>query len=313
MNKVKLTIEEQVQNMKDKGITFEHCSEKDAAHFLKYNNYYFKLKSYSKNYDRYRASDKKGQYINLDFSYLQELSTLDMYLRKLILSMALDIEHALKTQLLFDLSKNQEEDGYSIVKEYLDVDYMRKKELYDKIGKSAASDLIQKKKDNDDNYALWEIVEVISFGSFIDLYQLYYSKYKSKDDFSSFLWSIKFLRNAAAHNNCLLNSLKAPYNVTIHKTKEIQTELARIKTISANQREKWMSNPVIHDFVCLIYVYVRLIKSTGIKQRGVDELQKLFKERMLSHKEYFEKNDTIIESYRFVDRVITYFLNKYRK
>lgn len=51
---------------------------------------------------------------------------------------------------------------------------------------------------------------------------------------SSYLWSIKFLRNAAAHNNCLLNSLKAPYHITIHKTKEIQLEVSKIKTISSN-------------------------------------------------------------------------------
>lgn len=313
MNKPKLTIPEQIQDMKNKGISFNYVSEADASNFLRYNNYYFKLKSYGKNYEQYHTGPKKGQYLNLDFSYLQELSTLDMYLRKLILSMALDIEHALKTQLLYDLSVNPEEDGYSIVQTYLNVDYNRKKELYDKIGKSAASDLIQKRKDNNDNYALWEIVEAVSFGSFIDIYQLYYSTYKSKEDFSSFLWSIKFLRNAAAHNNCLLNSLKAPYNVTIHKTKEIQTELAKIKAISPNQRDKWMSNPVIHDFVCLVFVYVRLIKSGGIKQKGIIEINNLFNDRMTRHKDCFDGNDTILESYRFVAKIVSYFCNKYRK
>lgn len=48
-----------------------------------------------------------------------------MHLRKLILSIALDIEHALKTQLLYDLSRNDIEDGYSIVSQYLSVDYNR--------------------------------------------------------------------------------------------------------------------------------------------------------------------------------------------
>ena len=309
-----MTIPEQIQDMTEKGITFNYNEEKDVIDFLKHKNYYFKLKSYGKNYDKYLATEKKGKYINLDFAYLQELSTLDMHLRKTILSMALDIEHALKTQLLLNLSQNDAEDGYAIVKQYLDTDYTRLKLLYDKIGKSAASDLIQKRKDKNDNYALWELVEVISFGEFIDLYQLYYSTYPSKEnDFSSYLWSIKFLRNAAAHNNCLLNSSKAPYHVTIHKTKDILFELSKIKSISANTREKWMSNPVIHDFIILVFVYVKLIKSSGIKQKGIDNLHWLFNERMPKHKEYFEKNNTITESYKFTSKIVNYFCNKYRK
>lgn len=313
MIKTKLSINQQIQDMKSKNISFEHISEQEASDFLKNNNYYFKLKSYGKNYDKYRISAKVGQYVNLDFSYLQELSTLDMHLRKLILSMALDIEHALKTRLLLDLSNNPAEDGYSIVQIYLETDYTRKKDLYDKIGNSAASDLIRKRKETGDNYALWEIVEVMSFGKFIDLYQLYYSTYKSTEDYSSFLWSIKFLRNAAAHNNCLLNSLKAPYNITIHKTKEIQSELAKIKVISSKQKDKWMSNPVIHDFICLVFVYVRLLKSKGTKQHGIEELGNLFTKRMLENKIYFEGNDTIVESYIFVAKITSYFCNKYRK
>lgn len=314
MIKKKLSIPEQIQDMQDKGITFYITSKKEAYNFLKYNNYYFKLKSYGKNYEKYLATAKKGQYINLDFAYLQELSTLDMYLRKAILSMALDIEHALKIQLLYDLSQNNSENGYDIVKQYLDADYMRIKSLHDKIGKSAASDLIEKKQHQDDNYALWEIVEVMSFGEFIDLYQLYYSTYPSKNnDYSSYLWSIKFLRNAAAHNNCLLNSLKAPYHVKIHKTKEIQFEISKIKTISPNTKEKWMTNPVIHDFVILVFVFLKLTKSTGIKQSGIEHLHWLFNERMPKHKEYFSKNATITESYHFTSKIVNYFCNKYRK
>lgn len=313
MIKKKLSIPEQIQDMQNKGITFSFVSKKNAGCFLKFNNYYFKLKSYGKNYDKYLATNKKGQYINLDFAYLQELSTLDMYLRKIILSMALDIEHTLKTQLLYDLSQNKEEDGYYIVKRYLNMDYLRVKSLHNKIGKSATSDLIQKKQKENDNYALWEIVEVISFGEFIDLYKLYYSTYPTKDsDYSSYLWSVKFLRNAAAHNNCLLNSLKAPYHVIIHKTKEIQFEISKIKSVSQNTREKWMSNPVIHDFIILVFVFLKLIKSNGIKQSGIDNLHWLFNERMIKHKEYFSKNNSIVESYNFVSKIVNYFCNKYR-
>lgn len=201
MTRPKLSIDEQITDMQTKGITFHHSDKDDAKRFLKYNTYYFKIKAYERNYDKYNATPKKGQYINLDFAYLKELSTLDMYLRKTILSMALDIEHALKVQLLYELTQNPLEDGYTIVKEFLMQDFTTVKIIHDKIGKSATSDLIQKRLNEDDNYSLWEIVEVLSFGHFIDLYQLYYAKYPSKNNFGSYLWSLKFLRNAAAHNN----------------------------------------------------------------------------------------------------------------
>ena len=313
LDKPKLSIDEQIENIKSKGITFHYMTEEQAKSFLKNNNYYFKLKSYQRNYDKYTATVRKGQYINLDFAYLKELSTIDMYLRKCILSMSLDIEHALKVQLLFDLSENPDEDGYSIVEEYLSADYIRLKSLHNKIGKSATSELIAKHMQNDDRYALWEIVEVLSFGEFIDLYQLYYQKYPSKGNLSSYLWSIKFLRNAAAHNNCILNSLKAPYQLSFPKNKDIIFEVSKIKTISAKSRDTWLQNPVIHDFVILIFVYLHIIKSAGIKQNGIEQLLWLFYERMPHHGVFFEKNMSIKEAYKFTQKVVTTFCNKYRK
>lgn len=133
MTHLKLSIDEQITDMQGKGITFLYSSKEDAKRFLKYNTYYFKIKAYERNYDKYNATDKKGQYINLDFAYLKELSILDMYLRKTILSMALDIEHALKVQLLYDLSQNPLEDGYSIVNEYLGQDFTTVKSIMIKL------------------------------------------------------------------------------------------------------------------------------------------------------------------------------------
>lgn len=309
----KLTIDEQIKDMQSKGITFDKASVDEAKKFLRENNYYFKLKAYGRNYDKYSATDKKGQYINLDFAYLQELSTIDLYLRKMIISMALDIEHALKVELLYDLSKNPEEDGYAIVEEYLSTDFTRIKTIHDKIGRSVTSDLVKKHTDNDDKYSLWELVEILSFGDFIDLYQLYYSKYKKKKEYSSFLWSVKFLRNASAHNNCIINSLKAPYQVSLRKNRDILYQVSTIKTISQKSRDTWMKNPVVHDFIVLIYVYLNVIKSDGIKKKGIQDLKWLFDERMVRHKDYFEKNNNIVESYRFTSKCVDTFCNRFRK
>lgn len=312
MNGPKLTIEQQIEDMKRKGITFSVVSEDEAKKFLRDNTYYFKLKSYERNYTRYMSAERKGQYIALDFAYLKELSTLDMYLRRLILSMALDVEHALKVQLMYDLSVNEQEDGYAIVQKYQEDDFTRVKMLHDKIGKSAGSDLIRHHMEKDDRYALWEIVEVLSFGDFIDLYQMYYSWYPKKNEFSSYLWSMKFLRNAAAHNNCLLNSLRAPYDVKIQKNRQILNIVSQIKSVSSKSRETWMKNPVVHDFIVLTYVYLNVVKSDGIRSHGIEYMNWLFKERMLENADYFKKNNSIFECYRFVWRVISWMCNKYR-
>ena len=119
MRKEKLSIEEQIIYMRDEsGIEFNIVDEDKAKEFLKYNNYYFKIKSYAKNYDKYIKGKNTGKYINLEFAYLLEMSKIDMYFRRFILRMTLDIEHLLKTQLLRDFSENKEEDGYNIIKNY---------------------------------------------------------------------------------------------------------------------------------------------------------------------------------------------------
>ena len=66
MTRSKLTIDEQITDMQAKGITFLHSDKDDAKRFLKYNTYYFKIKVYERNYDKYNTTSKKGQYINLD-------------------------------------------------------------------------------------------------------------------------------------------------------------------------------------------------------------------------------------------------------
>ena len=74
-----------------------------------------------------------------------------------------------------------------------------------------------------------------------------------------------------------------------------------------------MQNPVIHDFVILVYVYLNVVKSEGIKQNGIRQLKWLFEEKMPRHKEYFDKSLSIKECYHFTHKVVNTFCNKYRK
>ena len=162
-DKIKLTVEEQIANLKDKNVQFFLCNEEEAKKFLKYNNYYFKLKSYAKNYN---MDVKTKKYYNLDFAYLIELSKLDAYVRKVILDLSLYVEHYLKVRLMNDLSNNPEEDGYNIVNLFLEYHPNAKVDIIGKVGKySFCSDLAEKhlnELQEIKKLALWNIVELLS-------------------------------------------------------------------------------------------------------------------------------------------------------
>ena len=309
MIKVKLSIPEQVLYMKEnKGIAFDITNEEAAISFLTNNNYYFKIKSYAKNYDKYIKGPNSGKYINLDFAYLQELSTIDMHLRKFIIKITLDIEHSLKTQLLRDFNDNDKEDGYSLVSEFLRRYPAAIDNIHKKINTSFCGDLVAKYKDN---FAIWNIVEVLSFGDFTKLYEMYYQKYPTPDNMNHYLWSGKFMRNASAHNNCLINSLKSPYSRQISQYKNVNTYISKIPGIpSADVRVKKMSNPIVHDFVVTLYVFSKIVRSPPIKKHTFEELQHLIDVRMVRNKHYFEKNQLITSYYNFVKIIVDFFYSK---
>lgn len=311
-NKPKLSIEKQIQDMKNKNIAFNIISEDEAKKFLSYNNYYFKIKAYLKVLDTYSSGENKGKYYNVDFAYLKELSTLDMHLRKTILNIALDIEHYLKVRLINDISTNYEEDGYNIVKVFLEANPEVKEKLKEKAKNSTCEQLIKK---NIENFSAWKIIEVLSFGDFINFYKCYYSTYyyTYKDNYTlvNHLMPVKFLRNAAAHNNCLLNTLKDnSYNgFDINNT--VNSFIANYKLVSTKVLYKKMGNRVVHDFVVLLYVYHKLTNCKELKQARsytLNNLKKLIDERFTKNSSYFKNNSILESNYDFIKKVVDKFV-----
>lgn len=312
--KLKLSVDEQIQDMVDKNIQFDVCSKEDAKKFLKYNNYYFKLKSYARNYN---VNPQTKKYYNLDFAYLVELSKLDMYIRKIILELSLDVEHYLKVRLMNDLSDNPEEDGYNIVRLFLQYHPNAKADIQSKAGKySFCSDLVEKHLDEDKELkelAVWNIVELLSFGNFMELYELYYQTYPSFN-YSDYLKSIKFIRNAAAHNNCILSTLKKPNSIKkFSKTKKLANILGKIPEFrKLENRDAMMRNPVIHDFVTLLFVYNDVLKvsaTKNVRNKKMEEICHIFCDtdgRIKKNKDYFEKNPYIKNAYSFICNIIRY-------
>lgn len=309
MKKFKLDLDGQISHMKnEKGILFSIVNEESAKEFLRYNNYYFKIKAYAKNYDQIPKGENKGKYKSLEFAYLQELSTLDMYFRAFILELSLNIEHALKTKLLRDVTDNEVEDGYEIISDLVRTTPYLAKKITDR-GKDSATANIVAKYDSD--FAIWNIVEVLDFGDFIKLYRLYYEKYSyrypTKGSVESCLWSVKFLRNAAAHNNCLLNNLSFSHPFRFQKNKQVSHYISRIPGIKKDFKNRRMKNLIIHDFVVMLYVFNEIVRSYKIKQKVLSDIKHFVDVRLVRNKQYFENNDLMKSNYRFIKIIIDHF------
>lgn len=291
------TSDELISHMKIKGIKFNIVKEEDAKIFLKNNNYYMKLASYRANYDKRKSN---GEYINLDFAYLQELSTIDMHLRYLILQMCLDVEHALKTRLLKDIEDNPEEDGYDIIRRFI-TKYERSCQNIQKHKSSEyCRELIEKYYPY---FPAWVFVELISFGDMVKLYEYYSERYPGRLKDSELLYSIRDLRNATAHSNCLINKLQRGTNKPSVK---IIKFVSNIDGIGTSMRTNKLSNKFLDDFISLLYVYNEFINANIVKQKRFKQIQEFMDGRVIKNREYFEKNECIKTAYIFVKKVIDY-------
>lgn len=306
----KLSICRQIEDMKRKGIKFTIVSEFQAREFLSYNNFYFKLKSFEKNYDlrpvtspELLAAGITQQYSGLEFAYLQELSKLDMYLRENILSMALSIEHFLRVRLMHDIAENDDEDGFQIVKEY----EQQVPDVRERINSKKANSYCESLIDNyPQDLPVWVFLEVISFGDLIKFAKMYYNKYPSKevkDGILDSLQTVRHLRNAAAHNNCLIHDLH-PHNTEFTRNRVICYYVSKINNISEKVREKKMSNRTVHDFITLLYTFCFITTSDGVKQHKLRSLQELLTGRFIENSAYFRGHGTIESTYDFVKKVV---------
>lgn len=306
--KVKFSIEQQITHMKSKGITFDIVSEQEAYDYLENNNYYFKIKSYAKMFEKYKMGEKAGKYVNLDFAYLKEMAILDMHLRHFIIKTSVDIEHVIKVKFMKDFNQSNS-DGYEIVDKFLTCYPDVKDKILQKKKTSYCAGLIDKLES--EKYAVWNIIELLSFGDFINLYDLFYQEFpeaKTGILFTYPMRSIKSLRNAAAHNNCILNQLTRDREDTLHTNKKVISYVAKNKNIGRMMRQNCMKMQAVHDFITLIYVLDKAVDSPGMRNKIKEELEDLVYGRMIKNKDFFAKNNEIKTVYEFVKKVVDNFL-----
>ncbi len=122
----------------------------------------------------------------------------------------------MKVDLNRHFSDNDKENGYKIIKTYNTINSNRiQKNHY-------SGDLIEK---YEQNFALWNIIEILNFNDFIEFYNLYFSMYRNEERLNLYYFFkfVKHLRNACAHNNCILNSI----NKEIEINKRLNTLVSK--------------------------------------------------------------------------------------
>ena len=124
---------------------------------------------------------------------------------------------------------------------------------------------------------------------------------------TKFLWSARMMRNAAAHNNCLLNSLKTPYSRKISINWAVANFISKIPGINKDSRTKRMSNPVIHDFLVTLYLFDQVVSSKMLKSYTFKELKELVTIRFVRHKEYFSKNEVVPSNVDFLRKIVDFY------
>lgn len=297
-----LSADELIQHMKSKGITFHEVTEADAKEFLLKNNYYMKLASYRANYEKNDLGKRIGQYKKLDFGYLQELSTIDMHLRYIVMEMCLDIEHAIKVKLISEVTNNSNEDGYEIVKKFLSVDNNINilKNIRGHKSGQYCKDLIEKYYPF---FPVWVFVELISFGNLMYLCTFYKQLYGVTIINNKLMNTIRDIRNAAAHSNCLINKMTERLDATKQPNSEITNFVRSMPDISASSRAKNLNYTFTYSFITLIYVYDQLMPESAKKKR-FRQLKEFMECRMIRNKDYFKSNTKIIGVYNFHKKVI---------
>ena len=307
---VLISSEELIEKMKNKGITFNYMTDIEASNYLKKNNNYFNLTSYRKNY----MKNEDGKYIDLDFSYLKDLAIIDMQLRTIVFKMSLDIEHYLKMEILKLISYNADEnrDVCNIVNKFLEDDFNDRKIVHNSLLEGLyncySGNIVKKYYSGDKdrqftNIPIWAFLEIISFGSLLKFYDFYSKLYDINDSkkMKFLLNSVKQIRNAAAHNNCILNEICQNNNEIIPSNKV----LSWLEELGIEEEYRnLIKNDRVSQIVYLIYVFNFLVNSEDVKKNRFIEFHDFLNKRIIYHKDFYNKNEKLKKIYIFIERVV---------
>lgn len=305
-----LTAKEQVKHCESKGVQFNDFSKTQATKYLEENNNYFKLRAFRKNY----VKDKNGKYLHLDFADLVDLAILDNRLRAILLEMTISIEHFSKVHLL-KIVQQSESTGSQIVSDYLSqLSAHSKKILNADLEKNKnniyCGNLYNKYAKSKTQLPIWAFIEIISFGQYLHFYEFCASR-TNDPDLNKRLYLlrvVKDLRNACAHNNCLLNDLRysydpiSPTNPNGFAPNNVIQMALKDLNIPKKSRRKYLYRAVTYQIITTLYAHYTIIPSQGVHNHMSEKLHE-FKHRLYRDRTY-KNNDIIKGTFTIFTKII---------
>lgn len=298
-----LSIEEQIEHLKGRGVVFELCGEEGAARYLADRTYLFKISAYRELFERRVGGARDGEYVGLDFAYLQELASADRTLRYTLLPLTLDVEHFARTKLMREVTAREDEDGYSIISDYLaSLNHNERRRREGEIRALApdayCGDLVSKYK-LPDQMPIWVFLELVSFGTFIDLYLFCANRW---DDQTMrlehyMLRQVKACRNACAHSSDMINGFARTDGVL--GPSALVSEALAEAGISKRVRQSKMRNPRLQQIATLFYLHTRIVPEGTSKARAREDAKRLRNVMAVALKD-LAGNDAVRSSFDFL-------------
>ncbi|QUC03037.1 Abi family protein [Atopobium sp. oral taxon 416] len=266
---------------------------------------YFKLAAYRILFDKRVGGKHNGEYVGLDFGHLKDLAAIDHMLRYTLLPMTLDVEYFAKVKLIREATERADEDGYSIVDDYLASLSERNRSIreneMERLKRDGFSGGMARKYDEDK--PVWVLVELLSFGGFINFYLYCADRWKDRQMRSEhyLLRQAQALRNACAHSTDIISGFAPSEVSTIRTPKAVALALAEIGVNKRARRAK-MSNLRIQQITMMAFAYRELVvgSHTGEMCRS---LIKALEHRTTEHADWYSNADSVASAYRFLSRI----------
>ena len=254
---------------------------------------------------------------------------MDLKLRTVILSICIDIEHSLKMKILqnFEISTDN---GYDIVQRFFNCNQFKgdivARNIFEKRHSFYIKGLLSKYiknvdglntehlfliQNNNSNFYLdipiWVLLETLTFGDLINFYDFYYDDIKNYQALHTcnppincnILHSIKSLRNACAHNNCILSNLK---DKTSYAPSNVKSFLGKINVNNSAIRSR-MINRTILEIACVLYSLYYIVPQK-VKTHDINQFKIVLEEYDKKYKQILCNNTIIDSSFEFLKKCI---------